>query len=108
VRFLVPPVPFFYRIEFEESTIPIVFRGPEAEIALLREKVDKPDFFVAFNVPLTELRPDREHTSTFTEDQLHLVGFSQSVQKLQHERRAAEGKGAWAYTILPAAATDEP
>jgi hypothetical protein len=100
VRFLVP-VQFPYRIRFEDRAVPVVFKGPEAEIARLRDAVSSPDFFLAVAVPDQGLSPDKENDFTFTEDQLLLFGYSKEVQKLQHPSRKEKGLVAWSYTVIP-------
>ncbi|MBI4583939.1 MAG: hypothetical protein HY717_07945 [Planctomycetes bacterium] len=105
VRFIVPPVKYPFQVKFEENTVPIVFKGPEREIQLLKEKIKEPDFFLGVKVPEAELSAKQEHTFTFTEDQLILFGFSREIQKLQHEKR--KGLVAWSYTIVPVRASEE-
>ncbi len=101
VRFLVPPLKFPLRIDFEERTIPIEFRGPESDIARLAKAVEDPAFFVAVPVQDTSIDPMKETAATFTEDQLLLPGFSNDVQKHQHAERKRQGLGAWTYTVVP-------
>ncbi len=101
VRFLVPPLKFPLRIDFEERTIPIEFRGPERDLRRLAKAVKDPDFFVAVPVQETSIDPMKETAATFTEDQLLLPGFSNDVQKHQHPERKKQGLGAWTYTVIP-------
>jgi len=100
IRFLVPPLRRSYRIEFEESAVPLKFLGPEGEIQRLEMRIEEdPAFFVAVEVPVYDIPPDREYTFTFTEDKLLIFGFSSEIQKLQHTSR--EGKGPWQCRIVP-------
>lgn len=107
IRFATPP-DFRYTVFFEDSRIPVLFRGPEQEIKGLKTEVEKSDFFLSVKIDVDGLTGTDTDQRTFTEGDLLLHGgYSRDVQVLKHSKRQREGGGLWSYSLVPNRSSEE-